>query len=97
MAELGPMNQPLGLVAYEHDGQEYLLVSGTRHPLLKIPAATVAGQAPLTEHLEPVGVPREVLSPEGVTLMANLDRGQIVVVQREGADTHLRTLQAAAL
>ena len=97
VAELGPMNQPLGLVAYEHDGQEYLLVSGTRHPLLKIPAASVAGQEPLTEKLEPVGVPREALSPEGVTWMANLGPDQIVIVQHEGADTHLRTLQAAAL
>lgn len=97
VAELGPMNQPLGLVAYEHDGQEYLLVSGTRHPLLRIPSASIAGQAPLTEHLEPVGVPREALSPAGVTLMANLDRTRIVVLQREGEATHLRTLQAAEL
>lgn len=97
VAELGPMNQPLGLVAYEHDGQEHLLVSGTRHPLLRIPAASIAGQAPLTEHLEPVGVPREALSPEGVTLMANLDRDQIVVLQHEGERTRLRTLQTAAL
>ncbi len=97
VAELGPMNQPLGLVANGGDGEEYLLVSGTRHPLLKIPAASVAGQAPLTEHLEPVGVPREALSPEGVTWMANLGPEQVVVVQHEGADTHLRTLQAATL
>ena len=97
VAELGPMNQPLSLVAYERDGQEYLLVSGTRHPLLKIPAGSVAGQAPLTEHLEPVGLPREALSPEGVTWMANLNRDQIVVVQHEGPGTSLHTLQAAAL
>jgi hypothetical protein len=91
------MNQPLSLVAYERDGQEYLLVSGTRHPLLKIPAEAVAGQAPLTEHLEPVGVPREALSPEGVTWMANLDRDQIVVVQHDGSRTSLRTLRAVSL
>jgi hemin uptake protein HemP len=97
VAELGPMNQPLGLVAYEHDGAEYLLVSGTRHPLLKIPAAAVAGQEPLTEKLEPVGVPREVLSPEGVTWMANLDPTRIVIIQHDGPDTHLRTLQTAEL
>lgn len=97
VAELGPMNQPLGLVAYERDGEEYLLVSGTRHPLLKIPAAAVAGQEALTEHLEPVGIPREALSPEGVTWMANLDRTRIVIIQHEGADSHLRTLQAAEL
>ena len=97
VAELGPMNQPLGLVAYERDGEEYLLVSGTRHPLLKILAAEVAGQAPLTDKLEPTGITREALDPEGVTWMANLDSGQIVVVQHEGADLNLRTLQTASL
>jgi len=97
VAELGPMNQPLGLVSYDHDGQEFLLVSGTRHPLLKIPAAAVANQEPLTEKLEPVGLPREALDHPGVTWMANLDRTNVVVIQHEGFDTHLRTLQAASL
>ncbi len=97
VAELGPMNQPLGLVSYDRDGQEYLLVSGTRHPLLKIPAAAVADQQPLTEKLEPIGVPREALNHPGVTLMASLNRTSVVVIQQEGSDTHLRTLQAAQL
>ena len=44
VAELGPMNQPFSLVSYDRDGEEFLLVSNTRHPLLKIPAASVAGQ-----------------------------------------------------
>ncbi|MGI3781307.1 MAG: hypothetical protein ACRYG2_11090, partial [Janthinobacterium lividum] len=97
VAELGPMNQPLGLVSYDQDGQEFLLVSGTRHPLLKIPAAAVADQEPLTDKLEPVGLPREALDHPGVTWMANLDRTSVVVIQREGSGTHLRTLQAASL
>jgi hypothetical protein len=29
--------------------------------------------------------------------MANLDRTSVVVIQREGSETHLRTLQAASL
>ncbi|MGI3786801.1 MAG: hypothetical protein ACRYG2_39155 [Janthinobacterium lividum] len=97
VAELGPMNQPLSLVSYDQDGQEFLLVSGTRHPLLKIPAAAVSGQEPLTDKLEPVGVPREALDHPGVTWMANLDRTSVVVIQHDGSDTHLRTLQAASL
>jgi hypothetical protein len=97
VGELGPMNQPLGLVSYDHDGQEFLLVSGTRHPLMKIPAAAVAGQEPLTERLEPVGLPREELDHPGVTWMANLDRTNVVVLQREGSGVHLRTLPADSL
>jgi len=102
VAELGPMNQPFSLVSYERDGEEFLLVSGTRHPLLKIPASSIAGQAPLTapptEDPQSLGVPRESLEEHpGITWMASLDRGHVVVVQEEGGDLNLRTLAAAAL
>ncbi|GGF29084.1 hypothetical protein [Subtercola lobariae] len=101
VAELGPMNQPFSLVSYDRDGEEFLLVSNTRHPLLKIPAASIAGQAgltqPLSEEGAPLGVPRESLDHPGVTWMANLDRSTIVVVQNDGEALHLRTLAAAVL
>jgi hypothetical protein len=101
VAELGPMNQPFGIVSYERDGEEFLLVSNTRHPLLKIPAALIAGQdaldTPLNEPGASRGIPREELDHPGVTWMAGLDRGSVVVVQDDGADTHLRTLRAADL
>lgn len=101
VAELGPMNQPFSLVSYDRDGEEFLLVSNTRHPLLKIPAASVGGQdaltEPLSESAESRGVPREELPQAGVTWMANLDRGSVVVVQDEGGDTNLRTLRADVL
>ncbi|MGD8166048.1 hypothetical protein ACEXOS_002400 [Herbiconiux sp. P16] len=101
VAELGPMNQPFSLVSYDRDGEEFLLVSNTRHPLLKIPAASIAGQAhldtPISEEGASRGVPREELEHPGVTWMANLDRGAVVVMQNADGDTHLRTLSADAL
>ena len=101
VAELGPMNQPFSIVSYDRDGEEFLLVSNTRHPLLKIPAASIAGQEPLDTPLnEPGasrGIPREELDHPGITWMAGLDRGSVVVVQHDGSDTHLRTLRAADL
>jgi hypothetical protein len=101
VAELGPMNQPFSLVSYDRDGEEFLLVSNTRHPLLKIPAASIADQnslaVPLSEPDSSLGVPRENLAHVGVTWMANLDRGSVVVVQDGGGDTNLRTLRAADL
>ncbi|RFA21766.1 hypothetical protein [Subtercola boreus] len=101
VAELGPMNQPFSLVSYERDGEEFLLVSNTRHPLLKIPAASIGGQSGLTLGLSAegasMGVPRESLDHPGVTWMANLDRRSIVVVQEEGGELHLRTLTAEVL
>ncbi len=101
VAELGPMNQPFSIVSYDRDGAEYLLVSNTRHPLLKIPAASIADQdaltVPLSEENSSRGVPREELDHPGVTWMANLDRGNVVVIQREGDETNLRTLRASDL
>jgi hypothetical protein len=101
VAELGPMNQPFSIVSYDRDGEEFLLVSNTRHPLLKIPAASIASQDALTLALSDPdsskGVPRESLDHPGVTWMANLDRGSIVVVQVDGDDVNLRTLRADVL
>jgi hypothetical protein len=101
VAELGPMNQPFSLVSYDRDGEEFLLVSNTRHPLLKIPAASIAVQdaltVPMSEPDHSLGIPRENLDHPGVTWMANLDRGSIVVVQDDGVDTALRTFRAADL
>jgi len=101
VAELGPMNQPFSIVSYERDGEEFLLVSNTRHPLLKIPAASIAGQShldvPRSEDGASLGVPREGLDHPGITWMANLDRGHVVVVQDEDGDLNLRTLSADVL
>jgi hypothetical protein len=101
VAELGPMNQPFSIVSYDRDGEEFLLVSNTRHPLLKIPASSVSSQAPLSVPLsEPGasrGVPREELDYPGITWMANLDRGRVVAVQHDDGDTRLRTFHASEL
>jgi hypothetical protein len=98
VAELGSMNQPLDMIAYLYDKAEYLLVSNTRHPLLKIPAAAIAGQEPLTTPTEPVGVPREELGHTGVSLMANLGADHVLMLQREPAgDVALRSYSTASL
>jgi hypothetical protein len=98
VAELGAMNQPLDMIAYRHDDAEYLLVSNTRHPLLKIPAAAIAGQAPLTIQAGPSGVPREELDHAGVRLMANLGPDHVLMLQREAdGDLALHTYRTASL
>ena len=101
VAELGPMNQPFSIVSYDKDGEEFLLVSNTRHPLLKIPAASIAAQDALTEPLSEDnssrGVPREELDQPGVTWMASSGSDSVVVVQTAGGDSSLRTLHASEL
>ena len=101
VAELGPMNQPFSIVSYDRDGEEFLLVSNTRHPLLKIPAVSINSQdaltVPMSEPDHSLGIPREELDHPGITWMANLDRGSVVAVQRDDDDTNLRTFRAADL
>jgi hypothetical protein len=98
VAELGSMNQPLGMVSYTQDGDEYLLVSNTRHPLIKIACSDIDAQDALHEPKEPIGVPRTNLAPEGVTRMANLNGSHVLMMQRdEEGDIHLRSYSTASL
>jgi hypothetical protein len=89
---------PLDMVAYSSDGQEYLLVSNVRHPLMKIACRDIDQQAPLTEPHQPVGVPRETLPQEGVMRMANLNGSHVLMLQRDDeGKLHLRPYATAAL
>jgi hypothetical protein len=99
VAELGAGNTPIGIVAYQRDGEEYILVSGTKHPLLKLAASDVDRQEPLTQPHEPRGVPRETLPQAGVSHMANLNGSYVVMMQQEqpGGPVDLRTYSNATL
>src|SRR5690606_4881122 len=92
VAKLGSLNTPIDMISYARDGQEYLLVSNTRHPLIKIACKDIEGQEPLTEPREPAGVPRENLALEGVGRMANLNGSYVLMTQRgEGGAIDLRS------
>ena len=83
VAELGSGNTPLGMVSYMQDGEEYLLVSNARHPLMKIACKDIEQQGPLTEPDEPVGVPRQTLPHPGVGYMANLNGSYVMMMQQD--------------
>ena len=98
VAELGPINQPLDMISYRQGGEEYLLVSNTRHPLLKIKAAPIADQPALDAPTEPVGVPREELPHAGVSYLANLGPGHVLMLQRDDAgELSLHSYETASL
>ena len=84
VAELGSMSTPIDMVSYSSGGEEYLLVSNTHNPLIKIASRDIPGQGPLTEPQEPVGVPRQALPHEGVGRMANLGNSHVVMMQQDG-------------
>jgi hypothetical protein len=98
VADLGAMNTPIDMVAYSRQGEEYLLVSNIRHPLLKIACRDIDQQPALTEPREPVGVPREALPHQGVTRLANLNGTFVLMLQREAdGSLHLRPYRTDSL
>lgn len=82
VAELGSMNTPLDVVSYRHANADYVLVSNSRHPLLKFAAADLEGQEALVTPREPVGPERVTLPHEGVTRMANWNGSHVLMLQR---------------
>jgi hypothetical protein len=98
VAELGAMNQPLDMVSFADQGEEYLLVANTSHGLIKIACRDINGQAPLTTPREPVGVPRERKDLQGITRLANLNGGYVLALQAdEEGRRQLRSLKTSSL
>jgi hypothetical protein len=98
VAELGAVNQPLDMVSFIQDGQEYLLVANSAHGLVKIACRDIDDQPPLTEPKHPVGVPRETKELQGIRRLANLGGSHVLALQSDDAGRqHLRSLKTASL
>jgi hypothetical protein len=98
VAELGPLNQPLDMVSFVEDGEEYLLVANSAHGLVKIACRDIDRQSPLTEAKQPVGVPRETKDLRGIRRLANLGGSYVLALQSDDAGRqHLRSLKTASL
>src|SRR5687768_16700427 len=79
MAELGAGNQPLDIIAYRKDGQEFLLMSNSRHGVMKIPTASFASAAPITARI-PDGTGGVAF--ERIPAMANVEQLDLLDAQR---------------
>jgi hypothetical protein len=98
VAELGAGNTPLDMISYWHEGEEHLLVSNSRHPLMKLAAREIPGQPGLTDAREPVGVARENMPQSGVSRMANLNGSYVVMLQcDDSGNIGLHSYSTAAL
>jgi hypothetical protein len=98
VAELGAVNQPLDMVSFTEDGEEYLLVANSAHGLVKIACRDIDRQSPLTEPKQPVGVPRETKDLQGIRRLANLGDSYVLALQSDDAGRqHLRSLKTASL
>ncbi len=85
VAELGAVNQPLDMVSFVQDGEEYLLVANSAHGLVKIACRDIDSQPPLTEPKQPVGVPRETKDLQGIRRLANLGGSYVLALQSDDA------------
>ena len=56
------MNQPLDMVSFTEEGEQYLLVANTSHGLIKIAGRDIDGQSPLTD---PEGAGRRAQGDQG--------------------------------
>ena len=97
VAELGTMNTPLDMVAFERDGEEYVLVANSSHGLFKIAIRDVQAQDALTEQGELLGVPRTHLPQEGVRRMAVAGDSVLMIQADSEGDFHLRAYDCATI
>ncbi len=86
MAELGAGNQPIDMVIYKKDGQDFLLLANTRHGVMKIPTSSFATAQPITARVGgTAGTFERIASMTGVEQLDLLDAQRSIVITR-GAD-----------
>ena len=91
IAEFGAGNQPLDLLVYRKDGKDFLLMSNSRHGVMKIGTDGFASAAPITARVGgTAGVPFEsVAAMVNVEQMDLLDAGRTIVISRGSAGRNL--------
>jgi hypothetical protein len=87
------------MLIFEQRGKEFVLISNTHHPLMKISTEEIDRQEALTTPRAPVGAAFVALPQRGVTRLANLDASHVLMLQREGdaGPSHLRSVATDAL
>jgi hypothetical protein len=97
VAELGNMNRPLDMIAYEKDGASYLLLSNSARGVMKISTAGLKENKGLTEPVRGGGVAGQgfdkVESMAGVIQMDKLnDHSALILVHPDNSPQNLKTV-----
>ena len=97
VAELGNMNRPLDMIAYEKDGVSYLLLSNSARGVMKISTAGLKENKGLTEPVRGGGKAgqayEDVKSMTGVIQMDKLnDHSALILVQTDNSPPNLKTV-----
>lgn len=91
IAEFGAGNQPLDLILYKKNGKDFLLMSNSKHGVLKVSTDGFASAAPITARVGgTAGVPFEsIAAMANVEQMDLLDAGRTIVITRGAAGRNL--------
>jgi hypothetical protein len=91
IAEFGAGNQPLDLLLYKQGGKDFLLMSNSRHGVMKISTDGFASASPITARVGgTAGVPFEtVATMTNVEQMDLLDAGHTIVISRGATGRNL--------
>jgi hypothetical protein len=98
VAELGNMNRPLDMIAYQKDGADYLLLSNSARGVMKITTAGLKENKGLTEPVRGGGTAGQPFEPvpsmAGVLQLDKLnDSHALVLIQAEGGTQNLVTVE----
>jgi hypothetical protein len=96
IAELGNMNQPIDMIPYAKGGKDYLLMSNTRHGVIKVPTEGFAKAQPITEPVRgggTAGVAYEKITElKDVTQLDKLDAERALILVKTSAGFDLKTV-----
>ena len=95
VAELGAGNAPIDMVLYEQGGAQFVLVSNTRHGLIKVSTEGILGMQAITKPVsDKAGLSYESLEQyEDVTQLARLDEGHALLLVQTDDAASLRAIE----
>lgn len=102
VAELGNRNMPVEILAYQRDGEDFILIANSKRNVMRVRPADIAAQKSLTEPLKErhgtVGVDFAAIAEVYVQQMDNLDKNNVVFLQlMPNGNLDLRTVKTSRL
>lgn len=96
VAELGNMNQPLDMVAYEKDGETYILIANTKRGVMKVSTKDIDKNPGITEPVKGGGTAGQTYEKidelTGTVQLDKLDESRAVVVIDTQGELALKTV-----
>jgi hypothetical protein len=94
VAELGNMNRPLDMIAYQKDGKDYLLLANSARGVMKISTDKIEEAQSITEHVnDKKGLTYETLKDvSGVEQLAAFDANNALIVRKTDNGQNLEAL-----